>query len=272
MGRHSELRHPILQCLAVGLLWGVMAPDAARAQKGGLYVGFGMMGQRVNVDYQKAVDNTPSNNLSVTPGLVHQSDASSGSVAYGAGLLGGYRFALRPTGIYLSAEADMAYHAGTVQGALSGAGVSSDLNQLGEVWPEDWSFAPNRSYGVTLRVGSGIPILGSGSGASLYLLLGLRRFKAGFTTEYAGCFTPEPCEEASELESGIDQFEENFNGWVTGAGLEKRFGIIGLRGEVRYTDDGNADRIIPFDEVGVQVPVSLNSSGLALRADILVYF
>ena len=254
-----ELGNRVLQCLAAGVLLGVIAPAAVLAQKGGLYVGFGVMGQRTSVDYE-------------TPGVVHQSDASSGSTAYGAGFLGGYRFALRPTGIYLSAEADMAYHSGTVQGALRGAGVSADLNQLGEVWPEDWSFKPNRSYGVTFRAGSGIPILGSGSGASLYVLLGLRRFKAGFTTEYAGCFTPEPCMEPEELESGIDQFEENFNGWVTGAGIEKRFGIVGLRGELRYSDHGDAGRTIPFDEVGVQVPVSLKSTGLGARVDLLVYF
>lgn len=89
---------------------------------------------------------------------------------------------------------------------------------------------------MTVRVGSGIPILGSGSGASVYALAGLRRSRAGFRTEYTRCFTPEPCTEASEFESGADEFDESFTRWVTGAGLEKSFGIFSLRGELRYSD------------------------------------
>lgn len=262
----------IVLCQALMLLWMMVLPSQGHAQRGGPYVGFGVMGQRLGVQYEKTVDNTPSNNLSLTPGSVHRSDATETSFVYGAGFLGGYKLALRPTGIYLSAEGDMAYHAGTVKGALMGAGESANRNQLGEVWPEDWSFGEDRSYGVTFRVGSGIPIFGWGSGTSLYFLAGLRRSQAGFRTEYSGCFTPEPCTEPTEFDSGADEFDEKFTGWVTGAGLEKKFGIFALRGEVRYADRGNAGRVIPFDEVGVKVPVSLNSNGITFRTDLLVYF
>lgn len=272
MNGASPCRSRTLLCPALVALWLLILPGPGQAQRGGPYVGLGVLGQRLNVGYEKTVDNTASNNVSLTPGRVHQSDAAETSVLYGAGYLAGYKIALRPTGIYLSAEGDMVHHSGTVKGALMGAGETSGFNQLGEVWPEDWSFSEDRSYGLTFRVGSGIPILGSGSGASVYALVGLRRARAGFRTEYTGCFTPEPCTEASEFESGADEFDENFTGWVTGAGLEKRFGIFSLRGELRHSDRGTAGRVIPFDEVGVRVPVSLNSSGLTFRADLLVYF
>lgn len=259
-------------CLATGVLWGVIGPGVTLAEGGSFYVGVTAAAERLDVLYEKTVDNTPASNMTVNQGRVFQSDASAARAAFGVGFLGGYRMSLGPTGVYLSAEGDTAYHAGTVRGILPGAGASEGLNQLGENWPEDWSFDKDRSYGLTVRLGTGIPILGWGSGMSVYALVGLRRFKTGFRTDYTGCLNPEPCTGANELTSGTDRFDENFTGWVTGGGLEKRVGSIAIRGELRFTDFGSAGRVIPFDAVGVKVPLSLDPSGVGLRAALLWYF
>ena len=99
-----------------------------------------------------------------------------------------------------------------------------------------------------------------------------RRLKAGFRTDYTGCLNPVPCTEVAELTSGTDRFDENFIGWTTGGGLEKKLGNIAIRGEVRYTDYGSAGRIIPFEDLGVTVPLSLETSGISMRVGLLWYF
>ena len=131
MNRASPCGSRTLLFPALVALLQLILPAPGQAQRGGPYVGFGVMGQRLNVGNEKTVDNTPANNISLTPGRVHRSDAAETSVLYGAGYLAGYRIALRPTGIYLSAEGDMVHHGGSVKGALAGAGESSGLNQLG---------------------------------------------------------------------------------------------------------------------------------------------
>ncbi len=267
-----DRRARILCCLAVGVVSGVIGQGMARAAAGGFYVGVSAELERLGVLYEKIVDNTAPSNISRNPGSVFQANASAVSAAYGIGFLGGYRLRLGPSGIYVSVEGEMADHGGTLLGALPGVGTSEGRNQLGEIWPEDWTFSKERSSGLTARLGTGIPILGFGSGTSVYALAGLRRLKAAFRTEYAGCLDPEPCEAASELTSGMDSFDETFTGWVTGGGLEKRIGSVALRGELRFADTGSAGRIIPFDDVGVNVPLSLDTSGASLRVDLLWYF
>lgn len=86
---------------ALVALWLLILSGPGQAQRGGPYVGISVMGQRLDVGSEKTVDNTPANNVSLTPGRVHQSGAAESSVVYGTGYLAGYRIALRPTGIYL---------------------------------------------------------------------------------------------------------------------------------------------------------------------------
>lgn len=227
------------------------------------------MAQRAGVDYQKTVERVGGADV---PGEPARSGVSAAELTYGAGFLAGYRLALRPTGIYLSAEGDMIHHSGSVRGALGGAGKSVGFNQVGDAWPEDWEFQPTRSFGATVRVGSGIPILGSGSGASVYLLLGLRRREAEFRTESTGCLSVEPCTEPDQFSTSSEEHADSFTGWVTGAGLEKRVGSLALRGEVRYAGEGGFDRVTRFDDLQVRVPTSLKTDGITLRADLLWYF
>ena len=149
-------------CLAAGLLWTVMGP--APAEGGDFYVGLTGSGERLGVLYDKTVDNTAPNNISLNPGEVFRADDSATKAAFGYGFLAGYRVPLGLTGIFVAGEGDMAYHRGAVIGRLPGLGTSEGRNQLGEVWPEDWSFDKDRSIGFTLRLGAGIPVVGPGLG------------------------------------------------------------------------------------------------------------
>ncbi len=261
---------PTWGCLVVGLLW--MLVVAAPVEGGDFYVGVTGSGERLGVLYDKTVDNTSPSNLSLNPGEVFRADDSATKAAYGYGFLAGYRVPFGLTGVFVAAEGDLAYHRGAVIGRLPGLGTSEGRNQLGEVWPEDWSFDKDRSFGFTLRLGAGIPVVGPGLGPSVYGLVGLRHLKAGFRSDYTGCLNPEPCTEAGEFTSGTDRFDENFIGWTTGGGIEKKLGAIAIRGEVRYTDYRSASRIIPFTDVGVTVPLSLEASGVSARVGLLLYF
>ena len=117
-----------------------MGPGVTLAEGGSFYVGVTATGERLDVLYEKAVDNTDPSNIAANQGRVFRSDDSAARAAFGVGFLGGYRMSLGPTGVYLSAEGDTAYHAGTVRGILPGVGASEGRNQLGENWREDWSF------------------------------------------------------------------------------------------------------------------------------------
>ncbi len=257
-------------CLAAGLL--CIVPGAAPAEGGDFYVGLTGSGERLGVLYDKTVDNTGPGNMSLNQGQVFRADDSSTKVGYGYGFLAGYRVPLSLTGIFVAAEGDLGYHRGVVLGRLPGLGTSKGRNQLGEVWPEDWSFDKDRSFGFTLRVGAGIPVVGPGLGPSIYGLVGVRRLRAGFKSDYTGCLDPTPCTEAGQFTTGTDRFDENFTGWTTGGGIEKKLGNIALRGEIRYTDYGSASRTIPFSDVGVTVPLSLKASGVSARLGLLFYF
>ena len=257
-------------CLAAGLLW--MALGSVPAEGGDFYVGVTGAGERLGVLYDKTVDNTSPSNVSLNQGQVFRVDDSANKVGYGYGFLAGYRVSLGLTGVFVAGEGDMAYHRGVVLGRLPGLGTSEGRNQLGEVWPEDRSFDKDRSFGFTLRLGAGIPVVGPGLGPSVYGLVGVRRLGAKFRADYTGCLNPTPCTEDSQLTSGTDRFDENFTGWTTGGGIEKKLGAIAIRGEVRYTDYGSASRTIPFTDVGVTVPLSLETSGVSARVGLLLYF
>ena len=260
-------RSNVLGCLAGGLLWGVMGVELAEG--GNFYVGVTATGERLKVLYDKTVDNTDPRNMSSHQGQVYRADDSAAKGIYDVGFLAGYRMPLSLTGIYLSSEVDVAYPEGAVRGRIQGAGTSAGRNQLGENWPEDWSFEKDRSYGLTVRLGAGIPIVGTGS---VYGLAGVRLLKAKFRVDYTGCLNPTPCVAASQFTTGRDIVEENFTGWTTGAGLENKLGPAAIRGELRYTDHGSAERVIPFDDVAVRVPIALEAGEVSLRVGLLWYF
>ena len=259
----------ILTVLAAGLLPGLMG--TASAQEGGPYVGVTGVTERLAVSYEKTVDNTDPRNTSRSRGQVYRADDTAAGAAYGAGFLAGYRLPLGAGGTYLSPEADLSFHGGAVRGYFEGAGSSVGRNQLGESWPEDWSFEERRSYGLTVRMGADIAGSETESALSVYVVAGLRRLHARLDLDYAGCFTATLCA-ADELVPVTESHDENFTGWTAGAGLEKRLGNTAVRGEVRYTDYGSAKRVVPYDDLGITVPLVLDASGASVRVSLIRHF
>ena len=253
--------------LAAGALPLLTTP--ALAQQGGFYVGLPAAVERLDVRYDKAVDNTDPRNMSPSRGEVYRADASATGATGSVGVAAGYSAPFGMSGVFLSGEVDVAYARGTVGGRLAGAGFSAARTQLGENWPEDWTFEPRRSYGFTARLGSGVP---PGSGLSVYGLAGLRRLDARFGVDYVGCFSFSLCT-AEQLVPGADSYDESFTGWTAGAGVEQRLGgNAALRGELHYTGYGSTDRVIPYDDLAVQVPIALEASGVRFQVSLLWYF
>ena len=258
------------QYLVVLLVIGTISALPGRA--GDFYVGASASADRLNVLYNKVVDNTDSRNFSLNQGQRFQGEASANKLAYTYGFLAGYKVPLSVTGVYVALEGEMLRHGGLAAGRLSGVGTSAGRNQLGEVWPEDWSFEKETSYGVTGRVGAGIPFFGTWIGPSVYGLAGMRRLKANFTSKYTGCVTAEPCTEPSQLISGSDIFDETFSGWTFGGGVEQKVGSLAIRGEVRFTDYSEAGRVIPFEDLFVSVPLNLQPDSISFGVTLVWYF
>ena len=250
-----------------GLLW--ILTGTVLAQQSGFYVGIPATIERMDVFYEKAVDNTDPRSISPIAGRVFRADDSADGMISGVGFLAGYRFPLGPNGIFLSGEGDLIFPGGAVRGRFEGAGVSESRSQLGESWPEDWSFEKNRSYGFTVRLGAGIP---TGSGLSVYALAGLRLLDATLRADYVGCFSSELCTAAEEFTSGTFTYDEDFTGWTTGGGLEKKLGNAAIRGELRYTDYRSAERVVPYDDLGIKVPIGMEADGVGLLVSLLWYF
>ena len=250
-----------------GLFW--ILTDTALAQGSRFYVGVPVTAERLNVFYEKTVDNTDPRNISPSKGRIYRADDSSVGTAGGVGFLAGYRVPLGPSGVFVSGEGDVTFPGGAVQGHFEGSGPSESRSQLGENWPEDWSFEKNRSYGVTIRLGAGMPAL---LGLSVYALAGLRRLDATLNADYVGCFSSELCTSAEEFTSGTFKYDEDFTGWTTGGGLEKRLGNAAVRGELRYTDYRSAGRVVPYDDLGIKVPIGLEADGVGLLVSLLWYF
>ena len=257
-------RLAIVGLLAGGLFRGL--EGTAAAQEAGFHVGVAGMAARPQVFYEKTVDNTDPRNVSPSRGRLYRADDTAAGAAYGAGFLAGYRLPLGAGGAYLSPEVDVTVGAGALQGRFEGAGFSEGRNQLGESWPEDWSFDAKRSYGLTVRLGAGI-----GPGVSLYGLAGLRRLEATFSADYTGCFNVTLCA-PGEFVSGTDVHDEDFTGWTAGAGLEKRLGNVSIRGEMRYTDHGGSNRIVPYDDLAITVPLAFEADGIGALASLLWHF
>lgn len=242
------------------------------ATGGDFYIGASAAADRLDVLYEKVVDNSDPMNFSVNQGQRLRDEASATKLAYNYGFLAGYKLPLGITGIYVALEGDMLRHGGVTVGHLAGTGSSTTRNQLGEVWAEDWTLEKDTSYGLTARLGAGIPLVGTWFGPSVYGLVGVRRMKAGFRSEGTGCLTATPCTDASEFVTGTETFNENFSGWSVGGGLEQKVGLISIRGEVRITDYSKTGRVIPFDDVFVTVPLDLQPSAISFGLSAILYF
>lgn len=233
------------------------APTLAQApDDGGLYVGIATSAAFYDVDYRKAVDSRHPGNMSANAGRILTAESAADATTWDAGLVVGYRMG---DSLFLDIEGDLVTHSGKASGRLAGAGSSPGRNSLGEVWPEDWSLAKERSIGLTLRIGAEVPALE----ADVFVFGGVRRLDADFRTAYTGCLSASPCG-PGELTSGTEQHDEEYDAWIAGAGVEKSFGSIGIRAELRYADHGSSTRTVDFDEVAVTVPVDIATGEVGL--------
>ena len=245
----------------------------ALAQNRGFYVGVTAPVEYLDVTFEKTVDNTDPNTLVPAPlaGQIFQDQDSSKSVTYGFGFVAGYHLSFPGTGFFVSAEFDVEMPRGTVGGQLPGIGSSPGRNQLGESWPDEWSFEKKRSYGVTFKLG-GSPGPLSFWDVRFYGLAGARLVEAEFTTRFNGCLSATPCS-AGEFTPGSETRDQDFKGWVAGAGVEKMFGDhIGFRAEVRRPKSGNERWTTPFSDVAVTVPSSVTARGTNLSIGLITYF
>ena len=242
------------------------------AAGGDFYVGASASADRLNVLYEKVVDNSNPQNTSLNQGLRVRDEASAAKLGYSYGFLAGYKVPLSISGIYVAFEAEMLRHGGIATGRLAGTGTSETRNQLGEVWAEDWTFQNNRTFGLTGRLGVGIPLIGTWFGPSVYGLVGMRRLSADFRATSTGCFEATPCTEPDQFWSGSDTFSESFSGLSIGGGIEQKIGAFSLRGEVRFTDYSKGGRVVPFDEVFVSVPLDLTPDSVSVGAILVWYF
>jgi len=257
--------------IAVALLSAYLA-GTIPAAGGDFYIGASASADRLNVLYEKVVDNSNPLNTSLNQGRRLRDEASAAKLGYSYGFLAGYKVPLSISGIYVALEAEMLRHGGIAAGRLAGTGTSETRNQLGEVWAEDWTFQKNRTYGLTGRLGVGIPLIGTWFGPSVYGLVGMRRLSGGFESEYTGCPTATPCTEPDQFESGSDTFSESFNGLTIGGGIEQKLGPFSFRGEVRFTDYSKGGRVIPFDDLFVSVPLDVTPESVSIGAMLVWYF
>lgn len=252
---------PILAGLAAAL--GPAEPASAQ-DRPGFRFGIAVPVERTGVTYEKAVDNTDPETLVPAPRrlqVFEDEGSASGSLA-GLALLAGYRWPLGG-GTFLSAEADFAFHRGTLEAQLEGSGTSPSGRQLGEVWPDDWSFEKQRSYGLTMRLGGSPGALGSRE-ESVYLLAGVRRVAARMTVDWHGCLSPVPCT-PDQFTSGTDPRDLDFLTWTVGVGFEKSLGErLAIRAEGRYASYGEENWVADFPEVRVTVPTSVRGGGPGL--------
>ena len=247
-------------------LFALAMPPKAMAEAG-LYVGLAVVGAQYGATYDKTVDNTLANNASMLfAGQRLHSDDSANGITYDAGVLLGFRGTLGL--LYYGIEVDWMAHQGSVSGHLEGVGTTPLRNQIGENWPEDWELAKDQSYGLTLRIGRDMPF----TNTTGYVLAGVRRVEAGFARTYTGCLLPGQICGPSQFQSASESFDEVFNAFVLGVGMEQPLAGVVLRGELRYVAHGSASQLVLFDDLGVRVPTSLEASEVGLGVSVVWTF
>lgn len=241
------------------------------ARSGQFYFGITATGEWLETSYDKTVDNTdPSNDLP-RKGEIYRGKDSIDGTAYGAGILAGYRVLIGEGNFFISSEIDAALHGDKVEGTFSGAGTSEGRNQLGENWPERWSFEKKRSYGLTLRLG-GSPELLQTYKTNLYAAAGVRLVQTKFNADYTGCPVPTPCTSPDDFESGTLSRDPNLTAWTGGMGLEKMIGEkLAVRSEIRYTIYEKENWVSFANERKIRVPAEIDTNETSLSISLIWY-
>lgn len=259
----------LLPVLLILLALGAASTGVARAQEQRLYAGVTALASQLSASVDKRVDTRAPDTLVPEPRrgrLLHDRDTGE-TTAYGPGLLAGYRHPIIGNALYVGVEVDVAFDSDAVQGQFQGIGESAGRNQLGESWPDHWTYDSDRNYGVSVRLGAAAGPLRTWD-ASVYALVGLRRTDGAYTTRFNGCLSPILCSTAPDTPdfvSGTDSREFDFQGTTLGIGFERWVRQrVAIRIELRHTYYDDEVWVAPFDEVGVTVPTAVGGeqSGL----------
>ena len=103
---------------------------------------------------------------------------------------------------------------------------------------------------MTFRLGGQVPFIDT----SAYVLAGIRRVETDFSRSYAGCLVSAGICQPGEFETGNEFFDDHFNAFSLGAGVEQQLDRVAIRGELRYIVHGSSAQLVLFDDLGVRVP------------------
>ena len=252
------------------LLAALVVPVSVSAQNGGFRAGVLVPMERVKATLAKTVDNTAANTLVPPPrrGTLVMDEGSADTWGSGVGAFLGYRAPLGGSGFHMGARVDAALHFAAVDGQLTGVGDSPGRNQLGESWPDQWTFERKRSFGLTMEIGGSPGALAS-MDATLFLLGGIRLAQVELTNRFNGCMLPEGCG-PSDFVSGTDARDLNHQAFTFGFGLEKGLGEgLALRVEASHTPYCDEQWTAQFTEVGVTVPTVLDAGETGLKVGVV---
>lgn len=253
---------------------GATAPTGvAWTQDQRLYAGVSGLASQLSASLDKRVDTRAPDTLVPGPRsgrLLHDQDDGR-IVSYGPGFLAGYRHPIMADALYIAVELDLALDSEAVESQLQGVGLSAGRNQLGESWPDRWSYESDRNYGASIRVGVAPGPMRRWD-ASLYALVGLRRINGTFSTRFNGCLSPVPCSAAPDTPnfvSGTDARTLDFDGTTLGIGLERRLRQrVAVRLELRHMRYDDERWVARFDDVGVTVPTGIGTEQTALMVSL----
>lgn len=272
------------------------SPSPAFAEQEGIYIGISAAAEDLDVSVFKTVDNTPDGNMTLSQGKIFTERDSDTKTASGFGFVLGYQCPLHYGSLYWSGEINLAYHGGKARGRLEGtedAAARRTYNnandpdlptfsvgpQVGENWPEHWTFEKDYSYGVTLRLGGRPEFLTSafGPSAGLYVLAGVRRIEAEYVNTGTGCFEVPPalCASATDFETGTVRTDRDYTAWTLGVGIHAPVAEqIGLQIETYYMDY-DSESLVQLDgteDLRVRAVHEPDAEEFGLRMRLLRYF
>lgn len=274
----------------------VYFPAFALAAQEGVYIGISASAEELDVSVFKTVDNTPDGNMTLSRGKVFTERDSNTRTASGFGIVLGYRRPLNYGSLYWSGEINLTYHGGKVRGRLQGTedvaarkthneGNDPGLPafsvgpQVGENWPERWTFEKDYSYGATFRLGGRPEFLTSALGpdAGLYALAGMRRVEAEYVNTGTGCFKVPPALCASEGDFGVSavRTDRDYTAWTLGLGVHAAVAKrVGLQVETYYTnyDSESLVQLDGTEDLRVRAVHKPDAEEIGLRLRLLRYF
>lgn len=259
----NSLRHSIAIRLLIALLSLSGAAAVVADEERGIYIGLLAPLGNFDATFDKTVDTTRPNTLvpEARRGRMLQDAVSGDGMAYGAGVLAGFRLQLGESNVFLSGQTEFNLRMDEVDAAFPGIGTSAGRNQLGEFWPDNWTYEGKRSTALIVKLGVSPESL-QAMNLSVYGLAGISRLNGKFTNHFNGCLSPMPCSDASDTPNFVSGDEvrdgTDLDGRILGVGFEKSIADrLALLFEARYTSYQANSWVVNFDDVGVLVPSEL---------------